>query len=114
MNEIDILIPNSVDVRTIEKLCDFLAVLDLITKKLQEDALSLADVRAYFEEYPDFTSFLSAGADIIEEVNRPFESGVVKILNVKQSDMEPDETSATSHLRFSTVASDFTSPNKEI
>ncbi len=85
IDEIDRLLPNPVEVRTLEGLCDTFVQLDAVTKKLQEDTVTLADVRAIFdtviEEFPNAKPFLSQRAQSIEEKFCFFESGIVKILN---------------------------------
>ncbi len=46
------------EVRTLEGLCDTFAQLDAVTKKLQEDTVTLADVRAIFDTVIEY--FLNA------------------------------------------------------
>lgn len=74
MQDIDLLMLTTVQLHTIEKLNEVHAELDVVTKKLQEEKSSLADVSTYFgtliEDYPGASSFLSE--KVIDMKYQPF------------------------------------------
>ena len=80
---VDLNMPNMREVRQIEKLCNKLQQLDEVTKLLQKDDTSLADVRCLFdtilEDFPEMECRLGTTAAIIYQPE--FETAIIKVMN---------------------------------
>eukprot|EP00171_Calliarthron_tuberculosum_P021824 IDg21824t1 len=104
---IDEFIPDRRERKTIDDLCVKFECLDSVTKKLQADSTTMADVRALFDgvikSFPDTHQRLSATARIIRD--HSFESGVCKLQVRRYGDRNLDEVEATSCLRVEEVES---------
>jgi len=98
IEDLDELIPNSKKNKQICMLCDQLNDLDSVTKELQKDAVTSADVRALFdgviESYPSTANRLGPRPKIVHAPD--FESAIVKMQegNFKSSNQNEKLTDA--------------------
>lgn len=76
------LVPSSLEILALEELMTHLKKFQSVTLKLQEEAITLHDVRILFDklviDYPAMETHLSSTANIVQSPS--FESGVVKII----------------------------------
>ena len=81
LDDVDDLLPTAREDREIEALLERLADLDSVTKALQQENLTMWDVRQLFDtvivEYPESATRISADSDIVH--NKTFERAIVKI-----------------------------------
>lgn len=91
--DLEELMPAAKKCHSIEQLRDKLRDLDQVTKEFQSSSATLALTRALFdtvaEDFPSVESRLSSQAGIF--IMPSFESGVVKILEERASDMNSEE-----------------------
>ena len=101
LDYIDDLTQSASDCCKISSLCMTLTDLESVTKSLQEDSISLSDVKHLFEDvvgdYPSTANRLGPEADILHDSN--FESAVAKIQDNLVSALNSDEKSAVEQLR---------------
>lgn len=104
--ELDDLMPVRRETQQLELLCSTLSELDSVTKCLQRDNTTMAEVRALFdtviEHYPAMKSRLGPTAEIVE--CPAFESAVVLIQRQKTSLLTAEEKHAVRSLRIENTA----------
>ncbi len=97
----DWLLPRRKDDEAIEALHSILKDLESVTKELQKETVTLAQVRTIFDqailEHPSTFERLQSNAKIV--YSKLFESAYIKILN-KEATMSNEERNAVSHLKM--------------
>jgi len=100
-DELEKLLLNGRENRQIEKLCGMLFKLDSVTKALQNDGTSCADVRILFDEvikdFPETSARLSSSAKIVHQ--QEFESAIVKLQDKKMELLTTEEKKSIEHLK---------------
>lgn len=108
IEEVIDIMPTSREQRTIERLTAQFVDFDSVTKSLQRDDISLAEVRTLFDgmidAYPGTKSRLSPTASIVH--SPIFESGLVKIQNNQAGNLSDAEQHATRALKTTSKQSE--------
>jgi len=88
--------------KILDKFCSSFTDIDSITKALQSDALTISEVRCYFDSiieiYPGTISRLGPQCAIVEQPN--FESALIKIQEMRINEMSKLEVESVKHLRI--------------
>lgn len=103
LKDVDELLLEKRDDRCVDDLLIKMRDLDSVTKAVQKDTASLADIREYFDEtidkYPSTAAYIAPDAQIVH--HKDFESAIVKLQSTRSSPLTRTERETIKSLLLS-------------